>query len=137
LHHREHGSLRAGRTLDSENESANRKVLLGRWGHLPADEQLFVAALYLDEAVHAGGAEETLRRLLAADDLPAALREHEAELDAGLLALVRRDVDLARKDGQAELAEGLQNLAEYIEDVLRERKSAKKTKHRGGRGAES
>jgi hypothetical protein len=56
--------------------------------------------------------------LLKADDLPAALEANQDKLDADLLVLVRENANTARADGEAELAEGLDNLAAYIEDKL-------------------
>ncbi|MCJ7533662.1 MAG: tetratricopeptide repeat protein, partial [Anaerolineales bacterium] len=61
---------------------------------------------------------ETLQILLEADDLPAALEANQDKLDADLLALVRENANAARADGEVELAEGLDNLAAYIEGKL-------------------
>jgi GT2 family glycosyltransferase/glycosyltransferase involved in cell wall biosynthesis len=65
-------------------------------------------------------AEERLATLLEADDLPAALEARRTELDADLLAVVRRNADSARTRGEDELAAGLDNLAEYIVHVIEE-----------------
>jgi hypothetical protein len=61
---------------------------------------------------------DTLFMLLEADDLPAALLEHRNRLDSDLLALVRRDAGAARAEGNGDLAEGLDDLAEYIVETL-------------------
>jgi GT2 family glycosyltransferase len=68
-----------------------------------------------------GRASETLEMLLQAEDLPAALEQHQARLDANLLALVRTNAATARADGAAELAEGLEGLAAYIENITAQR----------------
>jgi hypothetical protein len=68
--------------------------------------------------VEADGASATLELLLQADDLPAALERHRARLDADLLALVNANAAAARAGGEAELAEGLVTLAEYVRQVL-------------------
>jgi hypothetical protein len=67
-----------------------------------------------------GAAAETLRLLLEADDLPDALAQHAARLDAGLLALVRANAAAAGADGDDELAEGLAALAGHIAGRLAE-----------------
>ncbi len=59
-----------------------------------------------------------LQALLESDDLPAALEANHSRLNAGLLALVRLNASAARADGDAELAEGLGALGEYIERVV-------------------
>ena len=63
-------------------------------------------------------AEETLKLLLNADDLFVALRDNETRLDSNVLSLVRRDLETARLNGETDLAEGLENLTEYIKNVL-------------------
>lgn len=67
---------------------------------------------------------ESLEMLLEADDLTAALQEHEEELDSDLLELVRENAEAVRGNGDAELAEGLDDLAAYIEQVVRSRELA-------------
>jgi hypothetical protein len=62
-------------------------------------------------------AAETLRLLLDADDLEAALEQHAQRLDADFVSLVRLNAGTARADGNAELAEGLEGLAEYAAAV--------------------
>jgi len=64
-------------------------------------------------------AAETLRRLLEAEDILQALDEYEELLDEELLALVRRDAEAARQAGEDDLAEGLEALAETIEERLK------------------
>jgi O-antigen biosynthesis protein len=59
-------------------------------------------------------AAETLRQLLAADDMETALRDLADYLDTDLLALVQQNAKAARRDGDPELAEGLDSLAAYI-----------------------
>jgi hypothetical protein len=76
----------------------------------------------LDEASPAAAA--TLQVLLAADDLPGTLQAHADQLDAGLLALVRRQVEVARGDGDPDLADGLENLAAYVAAQLEARLAA-------------
>lgn len=63
-------------------------------------------------------AEELLTALLAAQDLPAALEARRDELDADLLDVVRQNAETARSGGEKELAEGLDNLAAYIAEVI-------------------
>jgi tetratricopeptide (TPR) repeat protein len=88
-------------------------------------EGLEYLAAYVDQAIAATRpaspsirAAETLTMLLDADDLPAALLEHRNLLDSDLLALVRRDATAARAEGDGELAEGLDDLAEYVAETL-------------------
>lgn len=69
-------------------------------------------------------ASETLALLLEAEDLPQALEEHADRLDEDLYALVRLNADTARADGQLELAEGLEDLAEYVKGVLHRQRQA-------------
>jgi glycosyltransferase involved in cell wall biosynthesis len=66
-----------------------------------------------------GQAGETLELLLNADDLLAALEQHQDRLDADLLALVRENARGVRAEGDTQLAEGLDDLAEYIENRLK------------------
>ncbi len=63
-------------------------------------------------------AAETLRLLLEAEDLPAALQRYADQLNADLLMLVRTNAQAARQAGAGNLAEGLDNLAAYIEAAL-------------------
>jgi len=66
-------------------------------------------------------AAETLALLLEADDLPAALEQQAANLDADLLALVRANAAAARQEANADLAQGLDDLAAHVEGVIRQR----------------
>ncbi len=59
-----------------------------------------------------------LQFLLDSDDIEKALQEHESELDGELLALVNANVDGARRDGDEELAAGLEDLAAYIQQAV-------------------
>jgi GT2 family glycosyltransferase/glycosyltransferase involved in cell wall biosynthesis len=59
-----------------------------------------------------------LASLLDAEDLVAALEEHSSDLDENLLALVQDNAAAARADGDLELAEGLDNLSSYLEEVI-------------------
>lgn len=61
---------------------------------------------------------EVLARLLDAGDLPAELEQCRPWLDSALLALVRADAQAALDAGEVLLAEGLSDLAVYIESVL-------------------
>jgi glycosyltransferase involved in cell wall biosynthesis len=61
-----------------------------------------------------GAAAETLNALLNADDLMIALQEHQEVLDDDLLSLVQSNAETARADGDVNLAEGLEALAEYV-----------------------
>jgi hypothetical protein len=63
----------------------------------------------------AGAALETL---LEAEDIPAALQQHPEWLDTELIDLIRQNATTARKDNDPDLAEGLEVLADYIEDFL-------------------
>jgi glycosyltransferase involved in cell wall biosynthesis len=65
-------------------------------------------------------ASETLAMLLEADDLPAALEAHAGRLDNSLVALTRLNAEAARADGDEQLAEGLEDLAAYIAQVIGE-----------------
>jgi len=55
-----------------------------------------------------------LEALLAADDLSEALRARADWLDEDLLTLVQSNAKTARCDGQVDLAEGLEALAESV-----------------------
>jgi GT2 family glycosyltransferase/SAM-dependent methyltransferase len=74
-------------------------------------------AALLSEAA-AGRAAATLEMLLAQEDLPAALKEHEGKLDEALLRLVRQSAQEARAKQLADLAEGLDSLAAHIAQVV-------------------
>ncbi len=63
-------------------------------------------------------AAQTLEILLEAEDLLAALEQNRDRLDGDLLSLVRMNAQNAQAEGQVELAEGLNDLADYIEKVL-------------------
>lgn len=65
-------------------------------------------------------ATETLAMLLDADDLSSALDEQRQHLNEEVLDLVRLNARTAKEDGHAELAEGLDSLAAYIEEVIAE-----------------
>ena len=82
-------------------------------------------AAYIEGVLNSGNgrggedrAQETLALLLEAGDLPAALEAYAARLDADLLDLVRLNARTAREDGSLELAEGLEALAEYVQETL-------------------
>jgi GT2 family glycosyltransferase len=64
-------------------------------------------------------AQETLRLILEAGDLRAALELYSERLDEGLLELVRLNARAAQADGDQELAEGLEALAEYVQEAVR------------------
>jgi len=64
-----------------------------------------------------------LEALLAADDLAEALRERPDWLDDDLLSLVQSNARAARHDGQVDLAEGLDALAESVAAELAGRQS--------------
>jgi glycosyltransferase involved in cell wall biosynthesis len=83
------------------------------------DLSLDAPALFAAPAAAAPSrAQETFRLLLNADDISAALQQYRNRFDAGLLALVHSNAAAARADGQAELAEGLDDLAAYIAEVV-------------------
>ena len=63
-------------------------------------------------------ARQMLSQLLDADDILFALEEHKDQLDIELLALVHMNMYQERTKGNKELADGLQNLAEYIRNKL-------------------
>ncbi|GEM_PF-1543101 len=67
---------------------------------------------------------ETLTLLLQSEDLPAALLSHEKDLDAELLKLVRLNAQTAQADGKQDLAQGLENLATYISNIIDSRSVA-------------
>ena len=62
--------------------------------------------------------EETLKQILEADDILAALESNQPKLDSSLLALVEDNIEHARTSGEDDLAEGLEHLAGYIAGVL-------------------
>ncbi|HEY9077941.1 MAG TPA: glycosyltransferase [Anaerolineaceae bacterium] len=64
---------------------------------------------------------ETLKMLLDADDLNTALQAHQDKLDENLLDLVRQNSTTARSDGETDLADGLDSLADYIQEVMASR----------------
>lgn len=100
----------AANSLSSgENELAEGLTTLAEY---------IVQTLNLQASPHPEQAETTLQILLDADDLPTALKENENNLDEGLLALVRANITAVQADEQYELAEGLKNLAEYIENII-------------------
>jgi hypothetical protein len=59
-----------------------------------------------------------LQSLLAAEDLAEALQARPEWLDIELLTLVQANVQTAREQGELELAEGLETLADYVRDHL-------------------
>jgi glycosyltransferase involved in cell wall biosynthesis len=63
-------------------------------------------------------AAETLERLLAADDLAAALQEQADQLDAELRALVQLNAATARQNGETDLADGLDILVAFLDEHL-------------------
>jgi hypothetical protein len=63
-------------------------------------------------------AEITLQALLEADDIPAELERRKGQLDEHLLRLVQENAGQARRDGEIELADGLEELAEIISGFL-------------------
>ncbi|MBN1536755.1 MAG: glycosyltransferase [Anaerolineales bacterium] len=65
-----------------------------------------------------GRAIETLQLLLNSDDLTEALEQHKDRLDNELLKLVLENAETAREDGDLELAEGLSDLADYIDSLV-------------------
>jgi hypothetical protein len=83
--------------------------------------ELFQPQDHLQDEHSTQKAMDTLEMLLAADDLLAALAEHRDLLDQDLLELVRINAAAARADGDQELAEGLDNLATYLEEVNAQR----------------
>ncbi len=63
----------------------------------------------------------TLELLLSSPNLPAALQEHTARLDADVLALVRLNAETARADGQVVLGGLLDDLADHIRSLIDQR----------------
>lgn len=63
-------------------------------------------------------AARTLEMILEADDIIACLTENQDKLDRELYELVCKNVQIAKDEGEIELASGLGNLADYIESVL-------------------
>ena len=64
---------------------------------------------------------EVFEKLLEAEVLVEALKQYEDRLDSALLDLVKANALHARTDGDEELAEGLDSLADYIEQVVASR----------------
>ena len=62
-------------------------------------------------------AKKILTDILEAENIMEALKKHEDELDQDLLDLVQASIKNARGSGQEELAQGLENLAQYISSV--------------------
>jgi len=63
-------------------------------------------------------ANEILQAILDAPDIPRALQEHRTQITPELVQLTRQNARQARQDGQLELAEGLEHLAELIAGSL-------------------
>jgi hypothetical protein len=59
-------------------------------------------------------AHETLKLILDADDVVAALEHNAHRLDGDVLELVRLNEQTARADGEIGLADGLHDLAQYV-----------------------
>ena len=59
-----------------------------------------------------------LEKLLEAEEITAALNENKDKLSMELVDLVRVNAANAREEDNLELAEGLDNLAEYISEIL-------------------
>jgi glycosyltransferase involved in cell wall biosynthesis len=59
-----------------------------------------------------------LKEVLASEDIPAFLQAHQARIDEQVIALVRRNAQRARSDGQGDLATGLSNLAQRMQDLV-------------------
>jgi len=76
------------------------------------------------QAAASYSARQTLEMLLQAEEIEAALRQHEARLDDDLHALVMQDAARARQEGEGELADGLDDLAAYVANVIAARKAA-------------
>ena len=62
-----------------------------------------------------------LQKILEAENLALALQKYEGDFSLELLSLIRTNTDLARRDGETDLADGLVELAAYIEEVLAKR----------------
>ncbi|MBL8055901.1 MAG: glycosyltransferase, partial [Anaerolineales bacterium] len=114
LHHHEHASQKAGRTLHDENEARNRQLLFARWGRLASDEHLFQVE-GAPETPAPSRAEETLLLLTGAADLSAALDQYQARLDQDVLDLLDR---LAAGTADPEARQSLAALAELIRPRL-------------------
>jgi len=65
-------------------------------------------------------ASEVLEALLSAEDISEALKNYRPHLDQGLIDLIFENIQSARQDGETELAEGLENLAEIIKEITTE-----------------
>ncbi len=65
-----------------------------------------------------GRAVETLQLLLESEDLVQSLEKNKGRLDSELLELVRANAEAAAVDGNNELAEGLSDLADYIQSLI-------------------
>jgi glycosyltransferase involved in cell wall biosynthesis len=76
--------------------------------------RLRAAEAVADSGERADRAATTLRQLLEAEDLETTLKELAGAFDAELLALVQQNAEVACREGDPELAEGLENLAAYI-----------------------
>ena len=63
-------------------------------------------------------AEVLLEELLAAEDILVALEAKSSRINTHVLHLVRHNAEAARQDGEMELAEGLQALADWVADFL-------------------
>jgi len=61
---------------------------------------------------------ELFEVLLNAPNLEAALQQYESDLGKDLYDLVAKQIQAARDEGETDLAEGLQNLADYIHGVM-------------------
>lgn len=79
-------------------------------------------ALFMDELNFQEPQNESsariLEQILEADDIIAYLSANQDKLDRPLYDLVCTNAQIARDDGQEELAGGLENLAEYIDNIL-------------------
>ena len=64
---------------------------------------------------------QTLERMLESEDLLAALEMNKHLLDGDLLSLVKKNILEARKDNEMDLVEGLEYLANYIENIIMQR----------------
>ena len=67
---------------------------------------------------------EMLDNILSADDLVAFIAENEASITRDLVLLVQENAETAKKDGDAELAEGLGDLAAYLGETILKREIA-------------
>jgi len=66
-------------------------------------------------------ATEVFHMLLESDDLVATLEQNIEKLDSELLELVQANIQTAQSEGNHDLAEGLETLAAYIEQMLETR----------------